>query len=63
VVARLKEIVLASARLFADETVVPVLDPGLTHEALLILTRQFWFSDEQIHSRDKGKSNIFSPLS
>ena len=28
VVARLKEIVLASARLFADETVVPVLDPG-----------------------------------
>lgn len=28
VVARLREIVLASARLFADETVVPVLDPG-----------------------------------
>jgi transposase len=28
VVARLKEIVLASSRLFADETVVPVLDPG-----------------------------------
>jgi transposase len=28
VVRRLKEIVLASARLFADETVVPVLDPG-----------------------------------
>ena len=28
VVARLKEILLASARLFADETVVPVLDPG-----------------------------------
>jgi hypothetical protein len=28
VVARLKEIVLASPRLFADETVVPVLDPG-----------------------------------
>ena len=28
VVGRLKEIVLASAKLFADETVVPVLDPG-----------------------------------
>jgi transposase len=28
VVARLREIVLASARVFADETVVPVLDPG-----------------------------------
>jgi transposase len=28
VVRRLKEIVLSSARLFADETVVPVLDPG-----------------------------------
>jgi transposase len=28
VVARLKQIVLASERLFADETVVPVLDPG-----------------------------------
>ena len=28
VVARLREILLASARLFADETVVPVLDPG-----------------------------------
>jgi hypothetical protein len=28
VVARLKAIVLASAKLFADETVVPVLDPG-----------------------------------
>ena len=28
VVARLREIVLGSARLFADETVVPVLDPG-----------------------------------
>jgi transposase len=28
VVRRLKEIVLASARIFADETVVPVLDPG-----------------------------------
>ena len=28
VVARLREIVLASARIFADETVVPVLDPG-----------------------------------
>jgi hypothetical protein len=27
-VGRLKEIVLSSARLFADETVVPVLDPG-----------------------------------
>ena len=29
VVARLREILLASARLFADETTVPVLDPGL----------------------------------
>lgn len=28
VAARLKQIVLASARIFADETVVPVLDPG-----------------------------------
>lgn len=28
VVARLKEVLLGSARLFADETVVPVLDPG-----------------------------------
>lgn len=28
VVARLKQIVLASDRIFADETVVPVLDPG-----------------------------------
>ena len=28
VVARLREMVLASARLFADETIVPVLDPG-----------------------------------
>jgi transposase len=28
VVTRLREIVLASARIFADETVVPVLDPG-----------------------------------
>ena len=28
VVARLREILLASARLFADETTVPVLDPG-----------------------------------
>jgi transposase len=28
VVARLREILLASSRLFADETVVPVLDPG-----------------------------------
>ena len=28
VAARLKHIVLASARIFADETVVPVLDPG-----------------------------------
>src|SRR5215208_5310692 len=28
VVARLREILLASARLFADETVVPLLDPG-----------------------------------
>ena len=28
VVRRLREIVLASARVFADETVVPVLDPG-----------------------------------
>jgi transposase len=28
VVARLREIVLASGRIFADETVVPVLDPG-----------------------------------
>jgi transposase len=31
VVGRLKEIALASARLFADETVVPVLDPGRGH--------------------------------
>lgn len=28
VVARLREIMLASARIFADETLVPVLDPG-----------------------------------
>ena len=28
VVARLREIMLASTRIFADETVVPVLDPG-----------------------------------
>jgi transposase len=28
VVTRLREMVLASARIFADETVVPVLDPG-----------------------------------
>jgi hypothetical protein len=28
VVARLREILLASSRIFADETVVPVLDPG-----------------------------------
>jgi transposase len=28
VVARLREMVLASTRIFADETVVPVLDPG-----------------------------------
>jgi len=28
VVARLREMLLASARLFADETRVPVLDPG-----------------------------------
>ena len=28
VVARLRELVLASGRVFADETVVPVLDPG-----------------------------------
>ena len=28
VVARLREIVLASGRVFADETIVPVLDPG-----------------------------------
>jgi transposase len=28
VVARLREMMLASARIFADETVVPVLDPG-----------------------------------
>ena len=28
VVARLRKMVLASARIFADETVVPVLDPG-----------------------------------
>lgn len=28
VVARLRELVLGSARIFADETVVPVLDPG-----------------------------------
>lgn len=28
VVARLREIVLSSARILADETVVPVLDPG-----------------------------------
>jgi transposase len=28
VVARLRDMVLASARVFADETVVPVLDPG-----------------------------------
>lgn len=28
VVARLREMVLSSARIFADETVVPVLDPG-----------------------------------
>ena len=28
VVARLREIVLASGRIFADETIVPVLDPG-----------------------------------
>jgi len=28
VVARLREMLLASARIFADETVVPVLDPG-----------------------------------
>jgi transposase len=28
VVARLREIMLASSRIFADETVVPVLDPG-----------------------------------
>jgi transposase len=28
VVARLREMILASARIFADETVVPVLDPG-----------------------------------
>ena len=28
VVARLRELLLASARVFADETVVPVLDPG-----------------------------------
>src|SRR5271170_1166756 len=28
VVARLRELMLASARIFADETIVPVLDPG-----------------------------------
>src|SRR5580700_11286438 len=28
VVARLREILLASSRIFADETIVPVLDPG-----------------------------------
>src|SRR5690349_5460378 len=28
VVARLREIILSSAKLFADETIVPVLDPG-----------------------------------
>jgi transposase len=28
VVARLREMMLASTRIFADETVVPVLDPG-----------------------------------
>jgi Transposase IS66 family len=28
VVARLREMILASTRIFADETVVPVLDPG-----------------------------------
>ena len=28
VVARLREMMLASTRVFADETVVPVLDPG-----------------------------------
>ena len=28
VVTRLREILLQSTRLFADETVVPVLDPG-----------------------------------
>ena len=27
-VARLREMLLASTRIFADETVVPVLDPG-----------------------------------
>jgi hypothetical protein len=28
VVDRLRQIILGSARIFADETVVPVLDPG-----------------------------------
>ena len=32
VVARLREMMLASTRLFADETVVPVLDPGRGRE-------------------------------
>jgi hypothetical protein len=31
VVVRLREMLLASTRLFADETVVPVLDPGRGH--------------------------------
>ena len=41
VTARLKEIVLGSARLFADETVVPVLDPGRGR------TKQGYFWAEQ----------------
>jgi transposase len=38
VVARLRQMMLASTRVFADETVVPVLDPGLGRTK----QRQFW---------------------
>jgi hypothetical protein len=44
------------------------LPPGLTHEALLILSRRFWFSGSRVSSQEKKRDrchfnlrlNIFS---
>jgi hypothetical protein len=37
--------------------------PGLTHEALLILAHQFWFSDDKISTMNKSMANIDLTLS
>jgi hypothetical protein len=37
--------------------------PGLTHEALLILARQFWFGGNRISSQKRSMTDVISTSS